>query len=202
MSEKCSETSEKFREAGNISFCNREYQDAMILYNKSLCYANKPEELSHVFANRSAIYLTLKMYERCLENIKLAKNCDYDNNKSKLHEREQKCQKFMKIHEQMPYDDPWSFFHLSYPAHEKIPFIVNSLDLREDDKFGRYLITISDLKAGDVIAIEEPFYKFIDKEFSYSRCTNCLKSNDYNLFPCSTCSSSEFFLCNFAYDFN
>lgn len=192
-SEKCSEMAEKFRETGNASFLNGEFQDALLLYNKSLCHAIKPEELSLAYANRSAVYLKVKMYDKCLENINLSRDHGYDISKlPKLREREEKCRKFMKAHQTDSRNDPWSFFKLSHPANEKIPFIINSLEHREDNKFGRYLVTTSDLKTGDVIAIEEPFYKFIDKEFCYSRCTNCLKSNDLSLTPCSRCSDSEF----------
>lgn len=191
-SEKCSEVAEKFREAGNASFHNEDFHEALFLYNKSLCFAMKPEELALAYANRSAVYLKAKKFEKCIENINLAKGLGYDGNKlAKLCEREEKCKKLMKLHQSSPSDEPWSFFKLSHPANERIPFIVSNLELREDFKFGRYLVTKTELNTGDVIAIEEPFYKFIHRDFCYSRCTNCLKSNDYSLMPCSRCSNSE-----------
>lgn len=192
-SEKSNEKAKNFRENGNLSFHNGEFHEALVSYNKSLCHATEAEELAEIFADRSKIYLKTQKYEKCLENIKLAVDHGYDINKlSKLQELEEKCKKFMKLHKSDLSIDPWSFFKLSQPANNRIPFIINSLELREDNKFGRYLVTSSDLKTGDVIAIEEPFYKFIDKEFCYNRCTNCLKSNDLSLLPCARCSNSEF----------
>lgn len=36
---------------------------------------------------------------------------------------------------------------------------------------------------GDIIAIEEPFFKAVDEAAVYMRCTNCLKSNKMSLLP-------------------
>lgn len=36
---------------------------------------------------------------------------------------------------------------------------------------------------GDLIAIEEPFFKAIEEAAVYMRCTNCLKSNKMSLLP-------------------
>lgn len=193
-SEKCKEMAENFREAGNASFRNGSFHDALVLYNKSLCHAITNSELSIGYANRSAVYLKVHLFDKCLENIKLAKDHVLDSNTlPELHERKQKCKKLMKMHKRNLHDDPSNFFKLSYPPNKKVPFIVDSLELREDAKFGRYLITSCDLKTGDVIAIEEPFHKFIDSDLRYSRCTNCLKSNYLSLTPCSNCPSSKLF---------
>lgn len=194
-SAKSNEIADKFREDGNTHWRCGELHEALVAYNKSLCYAQEgSDQLSLAYANRSAVYLAAKMFQKCLENIKLSRDHGYQvNNLSKLNEREKKCKKFMNSEELNPEDDPWNFFKLSYPANEKIPFIVNFLELREDRKFGRYLVTTSNLKPGDVIAIEEPFYKSIDQEFFHSRCANCLKSNQLSLVPCPRCTNSEFY---------
>lgn len=191
---KCNKTADKFRDDGNAHWWCKEFHDALVAYNKSLCYAEEgSEQLSLAYANRSAIYLAAKMYDKCLENVNLSISHGLDINKlSKLNEREEKCKKLMKAEKQNPQDDPWNFFKLSHPANKKIPFIVDCLELRENGKYGRYLVATSYLKPGDIIAIEEPFYKSIDKEFVYSRCSNCLKSNQLSLIPCPRCTNSKF----------
>lgn len=188
---KCEETAENFRSDGNFHFGNKKFHDALLCYNQSLSFAGD-ENISLTYANRSAVYLEAKLFKECLENIKLACENKYPKEKiSKLVEREEKCKKLMKIHENDLENDPWNFFKLSHAPNIKIPFIVNCLELCENEKYGRYLVTKKDLKTGDVIAIEEPFYKFIDHEVCHSRCANCLKSNNLNLIPCATCTKGK-----------
>lgn len=123
---------------------------------------------------------------KCLENIELARIHEYPVDKvSKLNEREEKCKKLLEESKNDAKNDPRRFFKLSYPSNEKIPFIVNCLELGES---GRYIVTMSDLKSGDIIAIEDPFFKHIRKEAYISRCANCLKANDLS---CADCTTSE-----------
>jgi signal peptidase I len=104
--------------------------------------------------------------------------------------------------------DRLNFFKLSYPPNKKIPFIANCLELRTDEKYGRYIITNRLLKTGDVVAIEEPIYKVIkaDSRYNtcyesnrYQRCANCLMDNLLDLIPCSNCCASKLFLDYFNY---
>lgn len=188
---KCETTAENFREQGNSHFRNKRFREALVAYNQSLCFA-EGFGVSLCFGNRSAVYLEVKLFEECLQNIKLACDCGYPEEKrQKLFEREQKCKKLMKISRENFKKNPWNFFKLSHAANPKIPFIVDCLQLCESEKFGRYLITNRDLKTGDVIAIEEPFYKFNDSEAFHSRCANCLKSNHLNLIPCLSCTKGQ-----------
>lgn len=189
---KSEETAKNFRNDGNLHFRDKNFYAALIAYNQSLCFAGTTADLSLAFANRSAVYLEAKLHKECLENIKLACFHGYPKEKLlKIKEREQKCKKLMKINQKDCANDPWNFFKLSHSPNHKIPFIVNCLELCESEKYGRYLITNKNLKTGDVIAIEEPFYKFIDSDVYHSRCANCLKSNNLNLIPCATCTKSK-----------
>lgn len=193
-SSKCNASSDKYRDEGNSLFRNGELFEALIAFNKSLCFAETgSQQIPLAFSCRSAVYLETKNYEKCIENIKLAReNGCVIEKLPKLNEREEKCKRLMESRQIKASVDQRNFFKLSHAANPKIPFVINSLTLRENEKFGRYIETTSDLRPGDVIAIEEPFYKFIDKEFRFSRCTNCLKTNKLSLIPCSTCATSEF----------
>lgn len=187
---KCNVTADKLRDEGNFAFRNGEFIKALTLYNESLSHASfDSQQVPLAYANRSAVYFEMKRYEKCLENIRLARDHQYDSAKlPKLNEREEKGRKLKKTLKSNQLRE--EFFQLSYPANEKIPFIVDCIELRQSDKFGRYLVTKQDLHAGDVIAIEEPFYKFIDKECCFTRCANCLSSNDLSLIPCGSCTTS------------
>ena len=168
-----------------------EFYEALIACNKSACFAvqNTPA-LAVAYANRSVIYFKCELYVECLENIKLARDNGYPADKlHKLQGREETCKKHMGT--ESKYFDIWSFFKLSHPANEKIPFIVNCLELREDEKYGRHVVTTQDLKTGDFIAIEEPFCKMRTGNTNYSRCSHCLKSRNLSLVPCTGCTSGK-----------
>lgn len=208
------ETSTEFRNEGNDFFRNRLFFGALENYNKSLMFAPLSSvDMSLAFANRSAVYIEVKEYEKCLENIKLARDHGYPQEKTQtLIDREMRCKKFMETQKPNPEDDPWNFFKLSYPANEKIPFIANCLELSHDKQYGRGIITnrgnlkkcfplmkeekgykiftfLKDLNTGDIIAIEEPLFKTVQNTSRHLRCTGCMKSNKMSLIPHSiSCS--------------
>lgn len=84
------------------------------------------------------------------------------------------------------------FFKLSYKASDSNPSIVNCLELQCDEVYGRKIVTNRDLTTGDVIAIEKPFFKSLDKNSTSFRCLNCLKSLPKVVIDCRSCSSAKF----------
>lgn len=188
---KSADKADIWRNDGNESFNKGDFLEALVAYNKSLCHAPPgSQQLGLAYGNRSAVYLKAKMFRKSLQNVQLAREHGYPTDKlAKLNEREQKC---LKLMEQNVETDRLSFFKLSHPANEKIPFIASCIKLRESEKFGRYVITTSDLKPGDIIAIDEPIYKFVDVEVRQRRCAHCMKSNELSLIPCESCADSKF----------
>lgn len=135
---------------GNILFKKKEFKSALEYYNLSLCYALPGSTcVSLVYGNRSAVYCMMGKYALAIENIKWARENGYPAEKmATLHEREEKCKKLM---EKLGGDRGSivnTFFKLSHPANEKIPFIVDCLQLRKNEKYGRHIITTKDLKTG------------------------------------------------------
>lgn len=177
---------DKYRNEGNAFFRQSKFYEALISYNKSLCHAApKSDQLGLAYANRSAVYLKLKQFDKSLNNIQLARYNRYPN-EAKLQEREKKCMEQLKIRQpKSTKNDPWTHFKLSYPANKKIPFIVECLEVRKNEKYGRYIVTNRNLNPGDVIAIEEPIFKAHNTSALYSNCVCCFKSNMLNLIPCS-----------------
>jgi SET domain len=180
------------RSKGYIFFRDGNNYKALLCYNRSLLNAKKSGNninLALAYGNRSAVYIAMHEFTLCLENIKLAKDYGYPRDKlPRLIEREENCKKLMKEAKKPdPDDDPRNFFKLSYPANRKVPFIIDGLEMREDEKFGRGIYTTRDLKAGDIIAIEEPFFFALcsskrDQHFE-KRCAMCMKGNKLSLTP-------------------
>lgn len=176
------------RDLGDTYYEKKLYMEALIAYNRSICHTTTgSKELGLLYAKRSAVYFAGKVYSRCLENIQLARENGFPAARmSELDEREKAC-----LNKKDGIFDPWSFFKLSHPPNEKIPFIVNCLELREDNNFGRHIVTTRDLKAGDIIAIEDPFFTFWHDSGDVWRCSFCLKSNFSSLIPCQKCAKGK-----------
>jgi hypothetical protein len=149
-----------------------------------LSYAKSKQDLGLAYANRSAVYLEIKKFDECLQNIEWARENDYPKEKlQQLKKREEKCKKLMEANNKKVQE---TFFKLSYPANPKIPFIVENLYMKKTDEFGRGIYAKTDLKPGDVIAIETPAFSLVyhNDEAQYKHCCNCMKSCVMNLIPC------------------
>jgi SET and MYND domain-containing protein 4 len=201
-SQKSNKVAEMYRHKALHEAKNGEFHEALLYFNKSLCHAElKSSTLAIIYANRADVFYQLKLYDKSLNNIVMARECHHKNEdiSNDLDQLEEKC--YENVANQMKYDDPWEFFKLSYAANKRIPFIIDCLEARNDKKFGRYITTNCQLNAGDILAIEEPFFKFLkvdpdDNEYPetnvYNYCANCLLDNFLDLIPCSGCISTMF----------
>lgn len=197
MSEKLhrknNEFASDFRANGNRHYKSKKFYDALLCYNKCLCNARPNSiEFSLGFANRSAVYFEIEAYELCIENIQLAITFGYPKEKIEtLVDRLERCYELLACYDIKKVKNEFSLLNLSHPPHARVPFIVDCIEMRHSNFFGRYLVTTRHLKAGDVIAIEKPFLKYIMNDARFSNCANCLKSEKLNLFPCCVCNYSE-----------
>lgn len=197
--EKSNKMADEYRTEGNRCYIRKQFLDALIYYNKSLCFAEQgSESLAFAFANRASVYLELKLFRKCLKNIELARD-NYPIDKLRiLNERESKCQNLMKNnYERERKMDNWDFFELTHPANKRIPYIADCLEVKSNEKYGRYIITNIDLSVGDIVAIEEPSCQILfDVTKSYSYCVYCCKDELLDLLPCSDCVTSKYSLFN------
>jgi len=184
------------KKRGNELYLKSEYKDALIKYNRALCYAESDELKSILYGNRSAIFFEVKRYKLCLVNILLAIDAGYPEEKlEKLKARSIKCQEFLIEGSDVKDEDQKAaeFFKLSYKSHPKIPFIIDGIERKSSEKYGNYLITNKDLKSGDIIAIEPFLTKFASLSIDrcYERCALCLRHNFCSLTPCDRCCNSK-----------
>lgn len=190
---KSSERSEFLRGEGNQFYAQKKFYDALLKYNESLCHAMpQSENLGLAFANRSAVYFEMKLYDKCLQNVELARqNCYPEKNFEILKRREEKCLELMKPSSESKSPD---YFKLSYPPHKTIPFIADCLELKNDEKYGRHIVTNRPLKTGDFIAIDEPFCKVVHYGFIHQRCAGCHTADLMSLMPCEGCRKSDWLI--------
>lgn len=173
---------------GNELFRDRKYFQALCAYNDSLCFATHDSEVMGLaFANRSAVFLEIEEFNHCRMNIELARRFRYPKkNFFKLEKREQACPE-QNIRKQ----DECDTLRLSHKPSSKYPFIADCLTLNRSVSFGRHIITRSDLKTGDIIAIERPFSALLLPNCASKRCANCLGQFQLNLLPCPRCTSGK-----------
>ncbi|KAG5672330.1 hypothetical protein PVAND_002464 [Polypedilum vanderplanki] len=202
---KSNEHANKCRDEGNKLYSTRNFFDALLKYNESLCYALDESVSALAYANRSAVYFEIKLYEHCLTNIEFAKLNKYpEKNAHILLSRSEKCVALMNRdsdkHRQLP-ENLSCFTKLSYKENSQMPFIVDCLELRTNDVFGRHIVTTRDLKVGDMLTFEEPYFKVIKSDSryescqelnKYQRCAACLRDNLMDLIPCKKCISTMY----------
>lgn len=167
------------------------YVEALENYNQCLRFAvNNSPVLSEAYAGRSKIYYETNQFQKCLDNIQWAIEASVCDEKSKTFKTfEEKCHEKLSSCNNNANDEV--FYKLTKPAHSKIPFIANCLEVRVSDIYGRYIMTNDDLSTGDIVVLEEPFYKVLHSQQIHARCGVCLKQNVLNLFPCVKCSNGE-----------
>jgi hypothetical protein len=184
LKKKNEDASERYRNSGNKSYTQMKIYDSIFAYNKAIAYAETGSvDLALAYGNRSAAYFVAGKYAECLKSIDLARESGYPASKlEKLEERQRKCEQFLEI-EKDPEDDLWHYIKLSYPANEKIPWMIEGLEMRTTEKYGRGIYATRDLNPGDFICIEESKLH-VPVGGSYKSCDNCTKVNMMDLIPC------------------
>lgn len=189
---KSNQKSDQLRAEGNQFYAQKDFFDALLKYNESLCFAEpETENLGLAYANRSAVYFEMKLYDKCMMNVKLARDNHYKNHEI-LNKREEKCAEMMKS--QKVENSVENVFKLSHLENKNLRFIADCLEMKNDKKFGRHIVTNRALKVGDILAIEEPFCKIVQERFIHQRCAGCFKDNLLDLLPCSGCKKCKFLM--------
>lgn len=140
----------------------------------------------------------MKKYDECLDNIQLAKKHGYPEDKiQKLNEREEKCKQLKAAEVKDPEEDPWNFLKLSHPPNPKIPFIVDCLEMKTTEQFGRGIYATRHIAAGDILSMEDSCiqnkgFTQLDTYDDLQYCLLCYKSNMMNLIPSATTNYGMF----------
>ena len=69
----------------------------------------------------------------------------------------------------------------------------DAVTIEQTELQGRYTIANRDIEPGEIIAIDRPVVKHLDKEFTKNHCWHCLTSTqNFAIVPCSMCSGILF----------
>jgi SET and MYND domain-containing protein 4 len=170
----------------------KEYTEALKCFNNGLRFAaTKSQVLSDIFAGRAKVYSQVKQFKLSSENYQRAISECMCEEKCKVYKKSlEECDEILR-NVSSEVEAAENFFTFSQPPHKKIPFIAECLEVRENDEYGRFIATTKELSPGDVVVMEEPFYKVLDIELRNTRCAVCLQQKKLNLFPCAKCNDGE-----------
>lgn len=168
-----------------------------ITLTQAICCAEpNSDALSFAYANRSAVFYEMALHAECLESIKsaMAQNGFPTRLLSTLNERKKLSLDAIETKKKLDNDTalPAREPKLCMKANEKIPFIVDCLEMQRNERCGRFIVTTQDLKIGDVIGIEEPYCTTLAHDKLYEWCDNCCMENARNLIPCTTCTRAMY----------
>ena len=183
---KSSKKAEEFLVKGEKCLAEGNFSAALDNFNNCLRFAFiDSNESSRSYCARAKIFYALNLFRECNENIQLAENGD------KVFDSRRIESQLISL-ENNYYANKWNFFSLSYEKNSKIPFVVDCLEVRNSEEYGRFIATKKDLSPGDILIVEEPFYKVLSPLEIHRRCSICFKQNFLNLIPCATCSTGSF----------
>lgn len=191
MADKSNELSSHYRKKGDEQYEAKAWFDAIELFNQALCFAESgSEELAHIYADRSLCFFSLKMYDECLKDVKLAKanNCPRailpvlnkmigmcGQRKPQVRKDEQNAHQFMPT--------------LSFKANKQHPIAADAIRFGTKADSDRFVEATREIPVGQTILIEDGFVSSTIER--YKRCCICLKTTT-NLVPCKDCTGSLF----------
>lgn len=186
--------------------------EALLNYNEAIAFAETgTRQLAVGYARRTVVYFEWRLYALCLENVQLARNAAADARDdscsaaadddwlAELAAREQLCRDALAAAEHADAGDHWAppddeayTPQLSFAAHPTVPFIADCLDIRENEQYGRYIITHRALQPGQVLAVEDRYLNVLLPKLRHQRCAHCLRENALSLIPCAGCTAAMF----------
>lgn len=179
--------SSQLRSKGNDKYHEKDIEHAMYLYNESICFAQSLKNLSLGYANRSSCFFAIGMYNRCLNDIQLARDAGYPERlMAKLRDREDLCKKCLEAQPHTTSNESLSDFE----ADCKLPSMSNALIIENHSKYGRLVAAKRNIGIGETLFVEEPYVDIVYNK-DMKECSTCGKEN-MNFIPCKNCADTMY----------
>lgn len=178
---------------GNVNFSRKLFDSSLDMHQAVLCYAPPgSEQIPLAYSTRSRVYCEIGNYDLAIENSIMAKITGLPADRIQQQDaREEYCRRMMQEFGPTKCLGIASFFKLSHPPNPTIPFIANCLELRRNEKYGRFIVTNKDLKTGDIIAVENAAIVWRNPLYEIAACGFCARTNYGSLYPCQHCTSGN-----------
>lgn len=99
----------------------------------------------------------------------------------KLDHRKQLCLTKLELQAKLTYPKP----QLSFEANSDLPCMANVLNIKQSEKYGRFITTSSDIQIGEKLLVEEAYVSSVKGNLEL--CHICAKDG-MNFFPCMNCA--------------
>ncbi|XP_046969169.1 SET and MYND domain-containing protein 4-like [Vanessa cardui] len=180
-----------YRNQGNKCFDQTEYHKAWQYYNLSLLHAPiNSENYCLALSNRSAVFYELNKYKECLRDIDTVFSLEYPKKLTeKLTKRKKMCNEALcssKEKQTIKEDDFDEYLKMRSEKHSEYLCASNKLEVVISEEMGRHVIAKEDIKVGEVIVEEDPYFTLLLKDQYLFSCNYCL-SRSLNLLPCAGC---------------
>lgn len=174
---------------GHTEFRKRNWNDAVNLYSRALCFAvpgTLYEGMAH--GNRALCFYHLAKYDMAIIDFDFAmrKKCP-EQFLAYVYRVRAKCQKLIKKR-----SDTKQIPKLGIPADKKFPCMANLLEIIRNKNFGRCVVAKRDIEIGTTVFVAEHFASAITSN-NQVYCLTC-QNTESNLIPCEHCSDVMF--CN------
>lgn len=181
-------TAVKKRKYGKLLFNVREWQEAIDLFNESLCFAEKgSQNIGIAYANRSACFFNLKMFDKCLIDIDLAIENNYPKHLVwQLEKRKQICLQYCA--NETPAQE--YTLTLDFGANERFMGLSSAVKIQKDADNLPSVVASQNIDVGQIVGIDEAFTKTSYTIYGW-KCNICLRSSP-NLVPCKKCTTAMF----------
>ncbi|XP_061719114.1 SET and MYND domain-containing protein 4-like [Cydia pomonella] len=189
-----------YRNRGNECFKKAQDFEAWQYYNLSLLHApTSSNDYALALSNRSAVFFSLKKYKECLKDIKMVLTLNYPE---KLHEklvkRQKSCEECLKLdlnnlksRFSERSNEIYEITKLKSPRDNTYLCASNKLQVAYNSEMGRHVIAKEDIKVGEVLVEENPYFILLQKNEYLFSCSYC-SSRDMNLIPCDNCCFTLF----------
>lgn len=186
---KSNKLSNHYRKKGLEQFNASNWLEAIEFFNQALCFAEKnTQDMGSLYANRSACFFHLELYDKCIVDIKLAKENQCPKiHLPKLNKWEVFCRKMLLIPANKQGESTGFQAKLSFDSNERYPGMANILQIDRKISSERRVITKHNIGVGETILIENGFVWTTNE--TYRRCSVCLQTTS-NLVPCDDCTSN------------
>lgn len=185
--EKSSYESKHFRNLSEAAVKKALILTSLMFQNKSLCLATT-EDLGSCYVARCENCFVFPAVAESIKNIEFSKGHKCPKSVISIAKNyEHVTTEYLQIETNTRAN---AYAKFEFERHTNTPHVVlhNSVIMKKGQ-----LITTKDLRIGDIIAVEHPFFGASFKASTYMNCANCMKFAMFTLIPCDGCTTSNIY---------
>lgn len=181
-----------YRNHGNECYQKKDDYQAWQYYNLSLLNAPPDSDTYRLaLSNRSAVFFSIKKYKASWQDIKkvFALRCPSSLGE-KLVKRQMLCEQYISKENECSSNtvdtEIDKLLTFDGPRQKRYPCASTKLEVVYSEDMGRHVIAKQDIKVGEILVQESPYFTLLLKSQYLFSCNYCL-GRSLNLLPCPMC---------------